>query len=144
MDAWLPKKPMIVMAVVVIILIALIYWKWFRGTEDFDDDETPRRRGKTSKKTKERAKPKPKKSKAKDEHMSDIEEDAKTLYGLVHENMVQGMTRDEFQKLAEDLAGDIHFNELLQLYTVAKQDDQDPQTAVTVKDYVAVLSKHDG
>lgn len=92
--------------------------------EDDDDDSVE-------------SKPAPRKS-------SDVAEDAKELYDVVHNDLAGGMQIDDFESAAGDLAGDEPaevFIALKQKYTEAIDANRDPAKSVTVKDYVEILKK---
>jgi hypothetical protein len=71
----------------------------------------------------------------------DIQEDAKELYGIVHEGLARGMKKEEFDDLAGDLADNFTFIELKQLYNQCIDKKMDPLKAITLQDYIRILKK---
>jgi len=79
-----------------------------------------------------------------DEEGDKLREDAEELYNLVHEGLCKGMQQDDFEELAGDIAGDISFIELKQMYNQCTDRKMDPMKVITIEDYVRVLKKEDG
>ena len=73
----------------------------------------------------------------------DITEDAIELYDLVHDRMASGMGSKEFMEIAGDLADDLTFIEIKQLYNDASNKNEDSSQSITVDDYIEVLKKMD-
>ena len=76
----------------------------------------------------------------------ELVEDARELYGLVHEDMAQGMQLDEFEDLVGDLAGENPeevYIELKQLYNKTMDNNMDPAKNVTLEQYIEVLDETD-
>jgi len=81
-----------------------------------------------------------------EEEEPDLVEDARELFGLVHDDLAQGMQLDEFEDLAGDLAGENPeevYIELKQLYNSAMDDNKDPSKSVSLDDYIEVLENSD-
>ncbi len=153
---WINKYSAIVL---VLVILLSVYFIFIKGRKESASDKKKSKNGTKSKK-------KGKKSKSgssskSDENIisnddsdsgndedenddqgdKDVAADAKELYGLVHEGMAHGMQKEEFTELAGDLADNFIFIDLKQLYNQAIDKKIDPLKAITLKDYVRVLTK---
>jgi hypothetical protein len=73
-----------------------------------------------------------------------IADDAEELYNLVHDALCKGIQHEEFEEIAGDIAGNIAFIDLKQLYNQCLEKKMDPMRVITVQDYIRILKKEDG
>lgn len=128
-----PKLVAIIL--VILIVLAIVYYKSSKS-EKLTKKKKVIKKPKKAKKTKKVEEP------ADPEDPEEPEEDedqAQELYNAVHENMVNGMSADEFKKVAPDHGATTYFN-LKQLYNNATSENKDPMNVVTVEQYRQVLS----
>ena len=71
----------------------------------------------------------------------DVVEDAEELFNLVHDRMSSGMQSSEFTEITGELADNLTFIEIKQLYNDASNKEEDSSRSVTVDDYIEVLTK---
>lgn len=115
--------------IVIVIVLLLIYFRW-KGNEKLSK---PKKGGSGSKSGKNSAKKEKKAKQSKREKRSEAEE----LHGLIHSDMCNGMTEEEFQDAVVD--GDLLvYIKLTQLYTEFTDEGRDPQK-ISVADYERVL-----
>lgn len=146
LTALTPYKYYLVAAILIIIIV--LYFWFFTGKEEATDKKKDK-----SKKSKKSKKGKAAKNKSvrklcvdddDEEEESDDEDgaaaDAKQIYRLVHENMVNGMTKDQFMQVVGDLGDAVTYIHLKQLYTDAADQGLDPNN-ITVADYVKALKE---
>jgi len=74
-----------------------------------------------------------------EEEEDNIYKDAEDLYNKVHEGLCQGMSSEEFEELAQDLANASIYIELRQVYNQCKQKGLDPNKSVKIEDYVNII-----
>ncbi len=128
-----PKLVAIIL--VILIVLAIVYYKSSKS-EKLTKKKKIIKKPKKAKKTKKVEEP------ADPEDPEEPEEDedqAQELYNAVHENMVNGMSADEFKKVAPDHGATTYFN-LKQLYNNATSENKDPMNVVTVEQYRQVLA----
>lgn len=132
--------------VVILILIVVAYYWFF--TEKLSDK--PKKGGKAKKNKKQKSSKKSKASKVKEENDDDDEDseddaedavsaDAKQIYRLVHENLVNGMSKDQFMQVVGDLGDAVTYIHLKQLYTDAADQGRDPNS-ITAADYAKAMA----
>lgn len=132
--------------VVILILIVVVYYWFFAGKTSKTGKSSEKLSNKKSKKGKKQIK----KSKAKtkdddddDEDSSDedddVSADAKQIYRLAHENLVNGMSKDQFMQVVGDLGDAVTYIHLKQLYTDAAEQGKDPNS-ITAADYAKAMA----
>lgn len=133
--------------VVILILIVVVYYWFFAGKTSKTGKSSEKLSNKKSKKGKKQIK----KSKAKtkdddddDEDSSDSDDDdvsadAKQIYRLAHENLVNGMSKDQFMQVVGDLGDAVTYIHLKQLYTDAAEQGKDPNS-ITAADYAKAMA----
>lgn len=131
-------------SVVIIILLLVIYWFYFREEKPKSGSKSGRK-GKKGRKQKRKVtkkshkKSEPDSDSDSEDEDEDDESNAQALYNIAHENLAKGMGQDEFLQLAGELGDPIIYIHLKQLYTIAREDGNDPLNTVTVEDYERVL-----
>lgn len=130
--------------VVILILIVVAYY-WFFAGEKLSNK--PKKGG--SKKGKKQKAAKKSKAKAKDDDDDqssededsddDVSADAKQIYRLAHENLVNGMSKDQFMQVVGDLGDAVTYIHLKQLYTDAAEQGKDPNS-ITAADYAKAMA----
>lgn len=143
----------ILFGILIVIVLVLIYTLWKKKRERVANREI--KRGKKSKKPKKRSKPQMtqdsetfESEEEEDDQELDSSDDssddtATELYGLVHDRMAANMKSDEFIDVVGDKADHLTFIELKQLYNNARNNRQDPSTAVSVDHYASILKKRE-
>jgi len=133
---------------VIFILIVVIYYWFFAGKTSKSDKA--KKGGKNKKGKKQKAS---KKSKAKikddddedsdsaddEDSDDDVSADAKQIYRLAHENLVNGMSKDQFMQVVGDLGDAVTYIHLKQLYTDAAEQGRDPNS-ITAADYAKAMA----
>jgi hypothetical protein len=133
--------------VVILILIVVAYY-WFFASKAGKSDKSKKGGSKKGKKQKAA-----KKSKAKakddddedddnssdDDSDDDVSADAKQIYRLAHENLVNGMSKDQFMQVVGDLGDAVTYIHLKQLYTDAAEQGKDPNS-ITAADYAKAMA----
>lgn len=129
--------------VVILILIVVAYYWFFSGKSEKSKKGGKGKKGKKPKATK--------KSKAKvkeddddednssDDEDDDVSADAKQIYRLAHENLVNGMSKDQFMQVVGDLGDAVTYIHLKQLYTDAAEQGKDPNS-ITAADYAKAMA----
>lgn len=140
-------SPKVVAAIVVVVLLLIIVYFWrAKKTEKSSNKKGKKSVKKTLKKKISKAKPKssPKTESAKDRdddveesEDEDEEDNVQELYNMIHENMVRGMTADEFKKVAGEYGNSMTYLNLKQLYNKAGDESE---KAVTISQYRTVLN----
>ncbi len=91
--------------------------------------------------TKDNKKDNKKESSSSSESDDGLKEDAQQLYNLIHSDMCNGMTSEEFERRVGDLADNIIYIELVQLYQDHKDAGKNPERTVKSDHYEKVLEK---
>jgi hypothetical protein len=143
---WL-KDYRIQIALVLILAIVVLYFGYFRR----EKASTKKKPVKKSTKRKPIKRAAVKKNDEQNGHDGDDEDDsdeeidtnlradAEEVYNLTHEGLVKGMQANEFKRLVGDLATDMQFIELKQLYNDHRQRGLDPMRSISVVDYIKIL-----
>lgn len=133
--------------VVILILIVVVYYWFFASKTGKTGKASEKLSNKKSKKGKKQIK-KSKAAKVKededdDEDSSDEDDDvsgdAKQIYRLAHENLVNGMSKDQFMQVVGDLGDAVTYIHLKQLYTDAAEQGKDPNS-ITAADYAKAMA----
>lgn len=149
----LDKKLLAVIVVIVLIVIYLILKR--SNVKPASKEKLKKKRGKTRVSRPTRTRTRNKKIREpeyddddldEDESTNNVDEeevvdDAEELFNLVHDQMASGMQSGDFMEIAGDIADDLTFIEIKQLYNDATNKKEDPSHAVTVDDYIDVLKK---
>lgn len=132
--------------VVILILIVVAYY-WFFAGEKLSNK--PKKGGSKKGKKQKAAKKSKAKAKAKDDDDDqssededsddDVSADAKQIYRLAHENLVNGMSKDQFMQVVGDLGDAVTYIHLKQLYTDAAEQGKDPNS-ITAADYAKAMA----
>lgn len=145
------RKYLIGIAAVLIVLVVFLYWLRNRQEKATSGSKSGSR-SKSKSKSKS-GKPGRRKSRdTEDETEPDVEQDsaetddtvediAQELYNRVHDRMVNDMKSDEFLDVAGELADNLTYIELKQLYNDAKNKKLDSNQTVSIQDYAQVLDK---
>ena len=72
---------------------------------------------------------------------SEVSEQAQNLYDKLHKPMVDEIDSDSYQEIMGNQADEILYMELSEMYTNAKQNNQNPEKSITPKDYQKILDK---
>lgn len=137
---WL-KDYRIQIALVLVLAIVVLYFGYFRR----EKTTTKKKPTKKSSKRKPTKKVSAKQEPEEDEDDSDEEidvnlrADAEEVYNLTHEGLVKGMQANDFKRLTGDLATDMQFIELKQLYNDHRERGLDPMRSISVVDYIKIL-----
>lgn len=128
--------------VVILILIVVVYYWFFTGEKL---SNKPKKGGKSKKGKKQKPSKKSKAVKEDEEEDEDDEDsdeavsaDAKQIYRLAHENLVNGMSKDQFMQVVGDLGDAVTYIHLKQLYTDAAEQGRDPNS-ITAADYAKAM-----
>lgn len=127
---------LVAVILVILIVLAVVYYKSSKA-EKLTKKKKVIKKPKKVKKTKKVEEPDP--DPEEPEEPEEDEDQAQELYNAVHENMVNGMSADEFKKVAPDHGATTYFN-LKQLYNNATSENKDPMNVVTVEQYRQVLA----
>lgn len=137
-NAKMDNKYLYGLIIIVIIIIAFYYLKYKKVEKiNTKKDKKKGKSGKKKNKKQKREKEESQMSINNDGSVSDedVEDKAKELYELIHDDMAKGMTLEEFQKkVDEDLADELKFLEIKQLYNTSDPDE------ITEEDYEKILS----
>lgn len=139
---WL-KDYRIQIALVLVLAIVVLYFGYFRR----EKTTTKKKPTKKSSKRKPARKTVARKQEPEEDEDDSDEEidanlraDAEEVYNLTHEGLVKGnMQANEFKRLTGDLATDMQYIELKQLYNDHRERGLDPMRSISVVDYIKIL-----
>lgn len=138
---WL-KDYRIQIALVLVLAIVVLYFGYFRR----EKTTTKKKPTKKSSKRKPARKTVARKQEPEEDEDDSDEEidanlraDAEEVYNLTHEGLVKGMQANDFKRLTGDLATDMQFIELKQLYNDHRERGLDPMRSISVVDYIKIL-----
>ncbi len=139
---WL-KDYRIQIALVLILAIIVLYFGYFRREKTTSKKSSKKPTKKTTKrkpvKKQQQSEPDDDDDDSDEEIDVNLRADAEEVYNLTHEGLVKGMQANEFKRLTGDLATDMQYIELKQLYNDHRERGLDPMRSISVVDYIKIL-----
>lgn len=138
---WL-KDYRIQIALVLVLAIVVLYFGYFRREKTTTKKKPTKKSSKrkpTRKTVTRKEEPEEDEDDSDEEIDANLRADAEEVYNLTHEGLVKGMQANDFKRLTGDLATDMQFIELKQLYNDHRERGLDPMRSISVVDYIKIL-----